>query len=143
VPIKVKENQKKLVDLHCKAWTMLMLNVHITHHDGTSICHEIGQSPDALGETPYTFCISAKIPYNNITAAEIDALPQGTPLGNPWTVNETAHSIKSFRKRFHMFSREFKSPQKVTLQQADLENEDLFSVIVLREPLSRLMAGDG
>jgi hypothetical protein len=80
--------------------------------------------------------MSTKIPYINITAAEIDALPHGTLRGNPWMMNKTAHIIKSFCKRFHMFLWELKSPQKVTLQEADLENEDLFSVIVLREPLS-------
>ena len=69
----------------------LMLNVHITHHAGTTFCSKIGR----LGPAPQFACMSG------------DNWPQNISNQIPWSHNATAGMVESLRKYFHMVSWEF------------------------------------
>jgi len=65
------------------------------------------------------------------------------PRGNPWTQEDTAKNIAIVRPHFHMVSWEFvKAPLRVPLSDTNWEDPNLVSVIVVRDPLSRLLAAD-
>lgn len=114
--------------------TGLIVNVHITHHGGTTFCHAVGKSPDAKGGTPSQACWIVR---------GQDGPPPNYPHHNPWMADETSRNIATARKVFHMISWEYDSPPSVALQETNWEDPNLFSVIVMRHPIKRLLAGDG
>ncbi len=116
--------------------TGLILNLHITHHGGTTVCHAIGHSPDASGTAPSRACNNPK-PQDNIT---------DFPSHKPWTKDNTAHNIEIVRKHFHMVGWEFGFKHHIprpNLNVTDWENPNLLSIIVMRDPMSRLLASSG
>jgi hypothetical protein len=60
----------------------------------------------------------------------------------PWTKEETSHFAKAIRPYFHYISWEFSKPVDKALADTDWEYPNLVSVIVTRDPISRLLAGD-
>jgi hypothetical protein len=113
----------------------IILNIHITHHAGTFICNRIGRAPGTRG-TPSFACMGVK-PEDNVTIE--DNYPREQP---PWTYKDTAKNIELVRPFFHMISWEFGNPN-IPLKNTEWENPNLVSLIVMREPISRLLAGDG
>jgi hypothetical protein len=111
----------------------LILNTHITHHGGTTLCTVFGRAPNTKG-SPTFACMHVQ-PEDNVTDPEY-------PNDMPWTYNETAANVEIVKKYFHMISWEFGSP-KMPLNETNWEYEKLVSVYVSRDPLSRLLAGDG
>jgi len=111
----------------------LIINVHVTHHAGTSVCHAIGRAPGTDG-APRFACMGVK-PEDNVTI-------NNYPEYRPWMSRETAANIRLVRQFFHMISWEFSRPPLTPLAETDWENPDLVSMIVLRDPISRLLAGD-
>jgi hypothetical protein len=71
----------------------IIINTHITHHAGTTICRSIGNAPGTKG-SPSFACMGPK-PQDNVT---VDNFPQD----KPWTKQETAGKIEIVRKFFHM-----------------------------------------
>jgi hypothetical protein len=108
----------------------IILNIHITHHGGTSLCRRVGKAPGTRGTPPFA-CMGYK-EKDNVTIV----LPR-----LPWKHNNTANNIELLRPFFHFISWEFGAPKP--LKVTDWENPNLVSVIVMREPISRLLAGDG
>ena len=121
--------------------TGLILHIHITHHAGTTFCTTVGHSPDAVGGSAPSFACTAVKPEDNVTD------PNFPESNKPWTREETSKNVAIVRKYFHMLSMEFGYSQKSLphppLSVMDWENPNLFSVIVMRDPISRLLAGDG
>ena len=61
----------------------------------------------------------------------------------PWTSQDTDANIKLFSTFYHMISWEFrKPPSPRPLSGTDWEHPGLVSAIIMRDPLSRLLAGD-
>ncbi len=117
--------------------TGLILNLHITHHGGTTVCSLLGRSPDAKGRAPSQSCNSEP----NMT--ETTGYDE---RNKPWRTNETAEMIPIVRRHFHMIAWEFgfigRAPHH-PLSETQWENTNLVSVLVMRHPISRLLAGDG
>lgn len=106
--------------------TALMLNIHITHHAGTVFCIKMR----LVGLAPEFACMGGKLWPSNET--------KHLPI--PWKYNDTEFMVKRIRPHFHMISWEF-------MYWANLQNttnweyEDLLSVIIMRDPIDRFMAG--
>lgn len=119
----------------------LILNVHPTHHAGTSFCGAIGRNGINNSIAPRFAC--------NVDKDEV--MPNKT-YGNiyhkykPWLHDETGPNIAAVRPYFHMISWEYSGKNMLkrrTLEDTDWEHPKLVSVIITRDPISRLLAGDG
>ena len=115
----------------------LMLLIHITHHAGTTFCKKFAAMN---GKTPPFACFSG---------GPSEFPPQLTNLTTgryiPWDAAATESNIDAIRPYFHMIAWEFgiSGTGRRTLSETDWENERLLSVIVIRNPIDRLLAGDG
>ena len=107
----------------------LIINVHITHHAGTTFCFEMNR----WGPVPSFACMGG----NNWNQT---ALP---PHGDrPWANNATEERTDLLRSHFHMISWEFGEFPKPPLSETKWESEHLVSVYITRNPLDRLLSGD-
>ena len=108
----------------------LIINVHITHHAGTTFCSEMKK----WGEVPSFACLGGD-------NWEESALP---PKGDrPWTKDLTAERTDLVRSYFHMISWEFGHIPVPPLGDTNWEYENLVSVYITRNPLDRLLSGGG
>lgn len=92
----------------------LALTIHITHHAGTFICGYMRN----FGPTPSFACMAGK---------------------SSWSHQETAPTIQALRPSFHFISWEFNKWGH--LHDTDWEDVNLVSMIPMRHPLDRFMAG--
>ena len=119
----------------------LILNIHPTHHAGTSFCQTIGRHGINHSIAPAFACMGDKD----------EVMPDGsfkemTNIKNmPWMHNETGPYIEAIRPYFHIISWEFEGARKMNrpLDKTNWEHPKLLSVIITRDPISRLLAGDG
>ena len=114
----------------------LLINVHLTHQGGTTFCGSFGW---ATGRAPQFACMG---PRDDLTAEQTALYPSA----RPWVGEATAQNVEAVRHDFNytMISWEFsKPPSNPPLSATDWEYEHLLSVFVIRNPLSRLLAGDG
>lgn len=117
-----------------RAGTGLIINLHITHHAGTSVCGIIGHAPSTDG-APSGFCNHPRDEdHVNMTVY---------PNYDPWEYNKTAENIRIVRQYFHMIGWEHSHAPKLPLSTTHWEDKNLVSIFVAREPISRLLAGDG
>jgi hypothetical protein len=118
----------------------IMLNIHITHHGGTSVCGLLGKARNARLPAPSFACLMREKVPTHLT-------PEGlNPSADPWNDNETAAMIKGVLPYFHMISWEYSNrhlPRSPPLSATHWEDPNLLSIFVIREPISRMMAGDG
>ena len=127
---------------HYRSETAMILNIHPTHHAGTAFCHRIGRNGIHGGIAPSFACMGDRD----------EVFPDRTAFNEmkqkvPWTKSETGPFVQALRPYFHMMSWEFQSPGTVhkfgrTLDDPDWDHPNLVSVIVMRDPLSRLLARD-
>merc|ERR1712238_150632 len=117
----------------------LMLNVHMTHHGGTTFCGAIGNHGINGGISPSFACMgdSDKV----VPPLESDKVQNRKVF--PWLHNETHNAIQVIRPYFHMISWEFGKPKARPIEHTNWEDPDLLSVVITRDPISRLLAGDG
>jgi hypothetical protein len=133
----VEDRLSKLAETqiqHYRQGTGLIVAIHLTHHGGTTFCGTIGKAIGTDG-SPSFACRVDK---------HFKAPDESFPDTNPWTREETAGSIRAIRQYFHFVTWEyyFKAPDP-PLADTDWANPDLVSVIIMRDPISRLLAGDG
>ena len=108
----------------------LIINVHITHHAGTTFCSEMKK----WGEVPSFACMGGD-------NWDETALP---PKGDrPWSLELTAERTDLVRSHFHMISWEFGHIPVPPLGDTDWEYKNLVSVYITRNPLDRLLSGGG
>jgi hypothetical protein len=112
----------------------IVLNLHITHHAGTTFCGAFFGSPDAVGSVPSFACWKVRREDNVSTAY---------PKLNPWSHERTASNVAIVRQYFHMISWEYTNAPNPPISWTNWENENIFSVIIMRDPMSRMLAGDG
>ena len=109
----------------------LIINVHITHHAGTTFCSEMKK----WGPVPSFACLGGD-------NWDETALP---PHGDrPWANNVTEERTDLLRSYFHMISWEFgRIPVDPPISETKWESEHLVSVYITRNPLDRLLSGGG
>mmetsp|Transcript_14397 Transcript_14397/g.31200 ORF Transcript_14397/g.31200 Transcript_14397/m.31200 type:complete len:353 (-) Transcript_14397:2169-3227(-) len=115
--------------LNYQIGTALILNIHITHHGGTSVCalmRKFGDSPD--------FACMGRGKEGDWPADEPETWSKHYRL-----YNETASFVTSFRQHFHFVSWEYVT--WANLHGINWEHDDLVSMIVMRDPLERFLAG--
>ena len=118
----------------------LMINVHATHHAGTSVCDTIGRHGINNSIAPGFACMGDK---DNIMPNKTYGI---TYMEGPWFHDETGQNIAAVRPYFHMISWEYDGNnmrKKRLVENTDWEHPKLVSVIITRDPISRLLAGDG
>jgi len=145
--------------------TALMVNIHPTHHAGTTFCGTIGNSG---GTRPKFACMGDKLHVMPDPPCMQSGNGQGKHLKLrqreeppfcysysemthnlvPWTKAETGPFVESIRPYFHMISWEFGGYSTVLrhgrkLEDTDWDHPNLLSVIITRDPLSRMLSGDG
>jgi hypothetical protein len=81
---------------HYQQGTGLIINIHITHPGGTTVCRTVGHSPN--GTAPSRAC-------NRPTENDGDDIE--FPERIPWLHTQTAENVKLIRKHFHMIGMEF------------------------------------
>ncbi len=92
---------------HCKQDIGLIINIHMTHPGGTTVCRTIGHSPN--GTAPSRAC-------NRPTENDGDDIE--FPERIPWLHTQTAENAKLIRKHFHMIGMEFGCPKTITCSDA-------------------------
>ncbi|KAL7546308.1 hypothetical protein ACHAWF_011168, partial [Thalassiosira exigua] len=108
----------------------LIVNVHVTHHAGTSLCGLM----KSWGPTPDFACIGGSN-FENVTTPDQRSWP--------WTHNDTALMVATLRPHFHMVSWELYGRPKLPMAGVDWEDPRVVSVYIARDPIDRLLAGDG
>ena len=100
------------------------------------MCGALGRAPGLKG-APSFACNGVK-PDENATLH--DYFEQHK---RPWSSQDTDANIRLFSTFYHMLSWEFsKAPSPRPLSATNWEHPQLVSIIVMRDPLSRLLAGD-
>lgn len=126
----------------------LLLNFHPTHHGGTSFCQAIGQTggPIASPQYPDNFpafaCLGDKDHLVNGTAFDFKG---GHGRYTPVEYNKTGDYVRALRPHFHMTSWEYSTVNSMNgkLSRTNWEHPKFLSVVITRDPISRLLAGDG
>lgn len=121
-PLKEKQIQSYLNG------TGLVLSIHITHHAGTWLCN----SMKIIGPVPSFSCMVG------------DDWPANVTTTKTWgeSYNETQFVIQNLRPYYHFVAQEYSDRHRGTLYHSkNWENENLVSVIVMRHPLDRFLAG--
>eukprot|EP00588_Corethron_pennatum_P030934 CAMPEP_0194338478 /NCGR_PEP_ID=MMETSP0171-20130528/79721_1 /TAXON_ID=218684 /ORGANISM="Corethron pennatum, Strain L29A3" /LENGTH=297 /DNA_ID=CAMNT_0039102625 /DNA_START=246 /DNA_END=1135 /DNA_ORIENTATION=- len=110
----------------------LVIALHITHHGGTTLCRAVGRASDASRPAPSLSCN-----YGS-------RWPREDP-GRPWIgAEETARAAAALGAAYHFVGWEFRGfPGRGALGGTHWEDPGVVSVVVLRDPLSRLLAGTG
>jgi hypothetical protein len=126
--------------------TGIILNVHITHHAGTSICNQMRQ----LGNTPDFACMERG--RNDDTYWPQDAINKNQlfkkgqrNVGSRISYNDTGDWVSFWQQYFHYVSMEFGELHAFGswgdyLHQTNWEYEGLVSMIVMRDPLERFLS---
>ncbi|VEU34752.1 unnamed protein product [Pseudo-nitzschia multistriata] len=129
----------------------LMLNIHATHHGGTTFCGIIGRSGGPVASQKEEIAPSFACWFDqNGTVPEAKksyytTLNKETFLSRtPWAYDETDSFLHSLRPYFHMISWEYMGVDDMqrNLSETNWEHPELLSVIITRDPISRLLAGN-
>ena len=129
--------------------TGLLLNIHITHHAGTSFCtvfHKLGSPPFAcmgLGSGKEKYSSQSRM----LSSQDVERWHDKIGFQRqrrPWLHNETSQNIETARNEpynFRVMSWELgRRPKTNGLDVTNWEDPNLVSVIVMRDPMSRLMS---
>jgi len=113
----------------------LILNVHMIHHGGSTVCDAVGHALNVAkgGTTPSLDCWIAR---RNPDGVRLDY-----PHHNPWRSDETAANAETVRQYFHMITWQFDAPPRTPLTETQWEDAHLFSIMVMRDPMERMLAG--
>jgi len=119
----------------------LLLSIHITHHAGTSLCimmKKLGPAPGRACNGPGSKIWRAKRDENYHWPA--NTTKNANLLPASWT---SPMYVERFRPYFHFMSWEFGWFNFANLHQPNWEWEydNLVSMIVMRDPMSRFLAG--
>jgi hypothetical protein len=135
--LSIKQNQiQNYID-----GTGLMLSVHVTHHGGTYFCSQMKR----VGKCPNFACMRGSVRKNQTSNWPLDDPIIGDTEwsirnSSPWKFNETSVVVEAFRKYFHMISWEF-DDRWGRLASTNWHHPHLLSVVIMRDPLERFMAG--
>ena len=130
---------------HYRAGTGLILHLHITHHGGTTFCHQLGQAPYTDGAPPFACRADSDNAQSLLALNWTTEQASAFPIHNPWHYQDTARNIARVRRYFHFLSWEYwlQPPSDPPLRETNWEDPNLLSIVIMRDPISRLLAGDG
>jgi len=95
-----------------------VINIHITHHAGTTLCH--------------------------VAQANVNASAKGCFANTRYPPQQTASYLAALAAEQLVFVNwEFRAPPRPPLSTFDWETEQVTSILVVRDPLERLLADDG
>ena len=135
----------------------IVLNIHITHHAGTTLCSRFGRAVGA----PSKFCShlsQQEEEEGGKVATEKEEEENGHvlrpppennnyyPDRHPWRAEDTFPNIQRVRQTFsfRFISWEYRTPPRPSLAHSThWEDPFLVSVLIVRDPMERLLAGDG
>ncbi|KAI2500717.1 hypothetical protein MHU86_13745 [Fragilaria crotonensis] len=111
----------------------LIVNFHITHHAGTTLCRLARDN----GPVPQFACMGGR----NFPPRLKRYL---SSKFTPWYSNETDNSIEKIRPVYHYVSWEYDlKPLNRSLKDTNWEHPKLVSIIVMRNPMDRLLTDVG
>jgi len=125
----------------------LLLNIHATHHAGTSLCSVIGRSGGSVSSKRYpesSPSFACWFDKDGVSNSIYSPTGKRTFLKTtPVKFNDTDNYIEAMRPHFHMVSWEYDGVDQMirNISETNWEHPDLVSVAITREPISRLMAG--
>jgi len=121
----------------------LILHIHITHHAGTEFCNRIGHARRDASAPPFACRVDIKtagLPKKNLNFKP----DYDFPTNDPWSYEKTAYNIARIKEHFHFLAWEYYvEPPVPDLRSTNWEDPNLLSVIIMRDPISRLLARDG
>jgi len=124
---KLNEIQKTQIRNYLNG-TGLILNVHITHHGGTTLCRNLGFN-GGRKDTPNFFCKGGS------------NWPANLPKRNVWrNPQETDQQIRGLRYHFHFIAWEYRFFPTGSLHQTHWENPNLISILVMKHPIDRFLS---
>ena len=130
-------NQQKI--LNYRNGTALIINLHVTHHGGTTTSAALGRAPNTSG-CPNFNCNDGKNDPAHINETDY-------PYYRPWKYNSTAKNIAMVRRYFHFIGWEWGDagvPKAGSqLWETNWEDPNLVSIYVTRDPISRMLARNG
>ena len=134
--VQISNIAKNQIDQY-KAGTGLILGIHIFRQAGTDFCASFGRAPGTIGTTEF----GCRLPESNKYTF---TPPPGFPFHDPWYYNETSSNIAMVRKYFHLIQWRFdRFAPNPPLRSTDFEDNNLVSVIIVRDPIDRLLSGNG
>jgi hypothetical protein len=108
----------------------LMLDFHITHHAGTTLCFWAKKN----GPCPEFACMVGKNVPSNLSGGL-------GPRHTPWKYNKTDYWIRTIQPVFHYISWEYGlNPLVRSVNDTNWEHPELVSIIVMRHPIERLLS---
>jgi len=111
----------------------LLLNIHVTHHAGTFLCSTMR----LVGPSPAFACMFPVLPGGDSTH---QVWPPNVSTKRTYVpYNDTESYVSLFRPYFYYMSWEFR--KWGNLQPTNWEYEKLISMIVMRDPIERFLAG--
>jgi len=129
------ENIKTLQKLNFQNGTGIMLNIHITHHAGTTFCAVFKN----LGAPDFA-CMGIKDDLTEKDAEEWNEKVKFQRHHKPWSYNDTSRNIEIVRKHYRLLSWELGRAPRPPLSVTNWEDPNLVSVIIMRDPLTRLLS---
>lgn len=125
----------------------LLLNFHPVHHAGTTFCKVIGGSGGPVASKNYPeispsfacWLDTDGVVGKRYSPTDRERFHKTTPVPH----QATGKYLKDMRKHFHMTSWEYDGVgvMERNVSDTDWEHPDLLSVVITREPLSRVLAG--
>jgi len=128
--VQVENSRKQVQVANYINGSALIISIHITHHAGTSVCAMMKK----LGPSPSFACMS---PGKNENDA--DSWPANTTNDieiRSWPMSKF---VPRFRPYYHFMSWEYQT--FAHLHRTNWEYDNLVSMIVMRDPMRRFLAG--
>jgi hypothetical protein len=146
ITITIKQQQIE----NYRSGSALLLNLHPTHHGGTSFCGIIGRTGGPVASNEYPKIAPSFACWQDSdhkVSSNSSVYPFHTKrlflASTPVKHDETGTYIKTILPHFHMTSWEYDGVDEMqrNVSETSWEHPDLVSVVITREPLSRLLAG--
>ena len=133
---KIMVNRTKLFEVQVKNYRNgigLLIHIHITHHAGTAFCNRFLRPH---GRVPSQHCMWG----NEWPKNDRKQLSRATP----WQPQDVDSAVRLVRSQYHAVSWEYGHflPLLRELRTMDWEHPRIVSVLIVRNPLDRLLAGD-
>ena len=144
-PITAPTKQKQLENY--RIGKGLLVNLHPTHHGGTSFCGIIGRTGGPVASKRHPeIAPSFACWYDKEKILDASYSPHnGTNFlaTTPVRHHEMDTYLKGMRSKFHMTSWEYDGVDEMqrNVSETNWEHPDLVSVVITRDPISRILAG--
>jgi len=105
-------------------------------HGGTGFCGTIGRNGMNGDKAPAFACAGVGKDNPDEIPTDIKQILQYNLL---WPCNKTDEYIHSIRPYYHFIGSEFRNTPKRKISDMNLEHPQLVSIVIMRDPISRLM----